>query len=70
LELKSISNSFAFFISQMVVFVNSQNNMGREKRAYLQEFGIIDFPKSKVGPTSQFFSRELGFRTKSFVDTR
>jgi hypothetical protein len=38
-----------------MVFANSQNNMGTGKKAHLQEFGIINFPKSKVDPS--FFSQ-------------
>jgi hypothetical protein len=38
-----------------MVFANSQNNMGRKKRVYLQEFGIIHSSKSKFGPTGFFF---------------
>jgi hypothetical protein len=36
-----------------MAFSNSQNNMGKEKRGYLQEFGIIELPKSKVRPIGQ-----------------
>jgi hypothetical protein len=30
-------------------FANSQINMGRRKKGYLQPFGKIDLPKSKKG---------------------
>jgi hypothetical protein len=46
----------AFFVSQIIVFANFQNNMRGKKRVNLQEFSIIHFPKSKVGPTRLFFT--------------
>jgi hypothetical protein len=51
--MHSNSNSLLFFVSQIMAFSNSQNNMGKEKRGYLQEFGIIELPKSKVRPIGQ-----------------
>jgi hypothetical protein len=50
----SNSNGFAFFVWQNMEFVNSQINMGRRKKGYLQRFGKIDLPKSKKGnPTAR-----------------
>jgi hypothetical protein len=45
--LLSNSNGFAFFVWQKMEFANSQINMGRRKKGYLQRFGKIDLPKSK-----------------------
>jgi hypothetical protein len=39
---KSNSNGFAFFVWQKMEFANSQINMGRRKKGYLQRFGKID----------------------------
>ena len=44
---KSISNTLAFSVSQIMHFDNSQNNIGWKKRAHLQEFGIIHSLKLK-----------------------
>jgi hypothetical protein len=41
----SISNSLANFVSQISLFANSQNNMGRKKRSHLQQFGKFCFQK-------------------------
>jgi hypothetical protein len=43
----SISNSLANFISQISLFANSQNNMGREKRSHLEQFDKFCFQKAK-----------------------
>jgi hypothetical protein len=45
----SNSNSFVFFVWQKMEFANSQINMGKRKKGYLQQFGKIDLPKSKKG---------------------
>jgi hypothetical protein len=55
----SISNSLANLISQILLFANSQNNMGKKKRSHLQQFGKFRFqePKSPAkkrrGPLSE-----------------
>jgi len=41
-----LSNRLAKFVSQ-ILFANSQNNIGRKKRSYLQEFGKLCFQKPK-----------------------
>jgi hypothetical protein len=60
----------AFFVSRILLFGNFQNNMGRKKRAHLQEFAIIHLPKSKLGPTSCFFAAGTRFRAKPFAGSR
>ena len=44
---KSNSNSFAIFIWQMLLFANSQNDMGREQKEHLQVFDNFDLAKTK-----------------------
>jgi hypothetical protein len=44
---KSNSNSFANFVWQMLLFANSQNDMGREQIGHLQVFGNFDLAKTK-----------------------
>ena len=41
-------SSLAIFVSQILLFANSQNNMGRKKRSNLQQFGKLRFPKPKI----------------------
>jgi len=48
-----ISNCLAKFISQILLFANSQNNMERRKRSHLQQFGKFHFQKSKKPLTKQ-----------------
>jgi hypothetical protein len=40
-------NSFANFVGQMLLFANSQNDMGREQKGHLQVFGNFDLAKIK-----------------------
>jgi hypothetical protein len=44
---KHNSNSFANFVWQMLLFVNSQNDIGREQKGHLQVFGNFDLAKTK-----------------------
>jgi hypothetical protein len=55
----SISNSLANLVSQILLFTNSQNNMGKKKRSHLQQFSKFcsQKPKSSAkkrrGPLSE-----------------
>ena len=58
---KSISNSLAKFISQILLFVNSQNNMGRKNISSPIDWQIL-FPKTQ-NPTNE--TKRPAKRTRS-----
>jgi hypothetical protein len=60
---RSISKSTSSFVPQSIVFANSQNRYGKEKKEAISPY----FPakKSKFHPM-RFFSRHVFFRANSF----
>jgi len=59
---KSISNSYAIEICQLLEFAKSLNVLAKEKKVYLQVFGIFNLAFTKIVDPTLFYGNLLSWR--------